>query len=166
LYWCLYSLVVVVVVVNFWLSHYHTNFTWQDKLWMQLEEITLLGTCRFVIFSALHTNRAAQFLCKQTSSIMWNVIMVPTLNFACGPSPLFIMARTWKLLLECGLQWSDYFCIGDQWHVCHLHTLLRVGSDERVISYVWLKRAMRKATAIYFREILSVWYLSDRTTLI
>jgi len=52
-----------------------------------------MGTCRFLIFSALHTNKAAQYLCKHTNSIMCNIIMVPALNFACGPSSLFIMAR-------------------------------------------------------------------------
>ena len=62
--------VVVVVVVNFCFLHYHTNFEWQDKIWIQLEETILMGTCRFVIFSALHTNKVAQFLCKHTSSIM------------------------------------------------------------------------------------------------
>jgi len=45
-------------------------FARQDKIWMQLEEIILVGKFRFVIFSALHTNKAAQILCKHTSSIM------------------------------------------------------------------------------------------------
>jgi hypothetical protein len=65
----LYSLVVVVVVVvaavvvvvNFCVSHLHTNFAWQDKILMQFEEIILMETCRYVIFSAIHTNKAAQF---------------------------------------------------------------------------------------------------------
>ena len=52
--------VVVVVVVNFCVSHQHTNFSWQDKIWIQLEEIILMETCRYVIFSAIHTNKAAQ----------------------------------------------------------------------------------------------------------
>jgi hypothetical protein len=67
---------------------------------MQLEEIILMRTCRFVIFSALHKNKAAQFLRKHTGSIMRNVYHCPSSQLLLRPVFVIYHGRNLKTAIR------------------------------------------------------------------